>query len=599
MHRIQVTSKDGRTPPFDRVAARDGYALALLALGASVVFLQAFIPIDEFIHRGDDAYYYFQVAANYPRHGFWTFDGVNQTNGVQPLWAWLLTAIGVVSHFLGITDKVLLARLFVAVTAMAHVASVFLLVHLLWRTVSFGTAVTAGGALLFSMGTVSVHTWGMENSLYALMLIGSVSYFRLVLDAQPSARHSVVFGFLLGLTALARLNAVIFVALAIATFVVTHYRRLRRRALLLAAVAAATAGLTVAPYVAWNYMTTGHLVPVSAAAKAIQTAEYMRVPGRETPLSARFVSDVVTKNLYVFSDFVTGPLADAFWPLGGRVTFSGDRGVGPILLLPLTGCLAVLLVGRAGRQLIWARLRALRQFAFVLIFAAANGIISVALYPGQVGYAMTRWWLVETELVLTVTAAALVAAAIAHVGRLSGLTPYGQWFWRAAIALAAVFSLAQTVTFYWNGRYDLRDWNASWNEHSYRAAVWLARCAPAEARVGSWNAGVLGYHAVQRVTNLDGLINSHALIPHLRDGTLPEYIRKEDLRYLSDAESMMKRARVGELVPVEEVYRNYMPLIYQHYRIYRILPPPGPPPAGDEVLATPPAWCGDNNGLPR
>lgn len=572
-------------------------AFALLAAGASVALLQPLIPLAEFIHRGDDAYYYFQVAANFPRYGFWTFDGINPTNGVQPLWAWGLTVIGSLAHALGLTDKILLARIFVGVTALSHVASVFLLVHLLWRTVSFGTAVTVGGALVFSMGTVAVHAWGMENSLYALLLIASAGYLRLVFDACPSIRNAVVLGLLLGLTALARLNAVMFAVLAVIAVLVTHYRQLRGRAVVLAAVAAATASLTFAPYPVWNYITTGHVVPVSARAKAIQTAEFRSEPGREMPWSRRFIADIVKKHRYPLSDFLTGPLADALWPLGGRAIFRRDRGVGPIVFLPLAACLMALLAHRVGRQLARERLRALRQFAFVPIFAAANGILSVAMYPGQVGYAMTRWWLVETELVLTIGAATLIATAIAHVGRLSGLAPYGPWFWPAAIGLAAAFSLVQTAGFYWNGRDDLRDWNASWNEHSYRAAAWLARCVPADARVGSWNAGVLGYHAVQPVTNLDGLINSHALIPHLRDHTVPEYIRGQNLEYLSDAESIMKRAGVGERLPVEEVYRSYMPLIHQYYRIYQIVPRSPRRVADNQTNAATQRWCLENDGL--
>lgn len=585
-------------PLLNQTTAPDRLTLALLALGSSVALLQAFVPMSEFIHRGDDAYYYFQVAANYPRHGFWTFDGFNSTNGVQPLWAWLLTTIASLAHAVGLSDKILLARIFVGVTALAHVASVLLLVHLLWRTVSFGSAVTAGGALVFSMGTVAVHAWGMENSLYALLLIASASYLRLVFDPRPSTGHAVVLGLLLGLTALARLNAVMFGVLVVMAVLVTHYRQLRGRAVVLAAVAATTASLTFAPYPAWNYITTGHVVPVSARAKAIQTAEFRSQPGHETPWSSRFIGDIVKKNRYALSDFLTGPLADAFWPLGGRAIFRGDRGVGPIVFLPLAACLAALLVHRTGRQRLRERMRALRQFAFVPIFAAANGMISVAMYPGQVGYAMTRWWLVETELVLTVGAATLVATAIAHLGSLSGLAPYGPWFWRAAIVLASVFSVGQSAGFYWNGQYDLRDWNASWNDHSYRAATWLARCAPADARVGSWNAGVLGYHAVQSVTNLDGLINNDALIPHIREGTLDKYIRMHNIEYLSDIDSSVERAGVDATLPMREMYRTYTPLIHQYYRIYQILPRSPRRVADNQTNGAVPTWCLENNGLP-
>src|SRR5215218_5629715 len=58
-----------------------------------VVMSHAFVPAEEFIHRGDDAYYYFKVAANFPDAGRWTFDTIHSTNGVQPLWAIILTSL--------------------------------------------------------------------------------------------------------------------------------------------------------------------------------------------------------------------------------------------------------------------------------------------------------------------------------------------------------------------------------------------------------------------------------------------------------------------------------------------------------------------------
>ena len=47
-----------------------------IVLCASLVLLFAhvFIPTHQFIHRGDDAFYYFETAVNHVRHGFWSFD---------------------------------------------------------------------------------------------------------------------------------------------------------------------------------------------------------------------------------------------------------------------------------------------------------------------------------------------------------------------------------------------------------------------------------------------------------------------------------------------------------------------------------------------
>jgi hypothetical protein len=45
-------------------------------LGLSLIGLigHAFLPVEQFIHRADDAYYYFEVAHNFPELGFWSFD---------------------------------------------------------------------------------------------------------------------------------------------------------------------------------------------------------------------------------------------------------------------------------------------------------------------------------------------------------------------------------------------------------------------------------------------------------------------------------------------------------------------------------------------
>jgi len=62
-------------------------------------------PLDEFIHRTDDAFYYFKTAFNYPVTGFWSFDTIHSTNGVQPLWAWMMTALAQVMAWLGVLER--------------------------------------------------------------------------------------------------------------------------------------------------------------------------------------------------------------------------------------------------------------------------------------------------------------------------------------------------------------------------------------------------------------------------------------------------------------------------------------------------------------
>ena len=47
-----------------------------------------------------------------------------------------------------------------------------------------------------------------------------------------------------------------------------------------------------------------------------------------------------------------------------------------------------------------------------------------------------------------------------------------------------------------------------WSWPLYRAAAWARENLPAEARIGAWNAGTIGYFSERQVVNLDGLVNT-------------------------------------------------------------------------------------------
>jgi hypothetical protein len=546
----------------------DGPLSVLLGLSALPVLLQIFIPQIEFIHRADDTYYYFQVAYNFARDGFWTFDGLHPTNGVQPLWAWMLTSVAVLARAAGIEDKALTARLFVGLTVAVHLFATWLLFRLLARRVSLTAGVVASGAYLFSMGLVWAHSWGMENSVYMLLLVACVAFWTSVEDRPARA---ALFGVLLGVTTLARLNAGIFAVIAIATLAI-ELRHRPARALGTSACVALAFSLVVAPYISWNYVETGHPLPVSGRVKSLHAEQYVERNRLGSKWAPGFLPRVINRNRYPLSLFISGAMTDAMWPLGSRIVFSRNRGIGPIVFVPVLGCLAVLLGWRrrAGRRLLATGFGRLALFAPLAIYAFINGLLSIWLYPSQVGYAITQWWLVESELLMIVAVGTLVAVTLEHVGGFARSPARRQWFLRAALAVSIVFHTTQTVGFYWDGRYNVRNWNASWNDYSYRAAQWLARHAPPDARVGSWNAGVLGYYATQRVVNLDGLINSHGLVPYLAERRTADYVRAKRLRYLSDVDGMFDLSAVRAVLPMREIYSEYMPLLGQHYRIYEV-----------------------------
>src|SRR5690606_2407201 len=64
-------------------------------------------------------------------------------------------------------------------------------------------------------------------------------------------------------------------------------------------------------------------------------------------------------------------------------------------------------------------------------------------------------------------------------------------------------------------------------------AQWLRTNAPHNARVASFDAGVIGYFAPQSVTNLDGLVNSVAYLKARKAGhPLAAYLREQEIEYI-------------------------------------------------------------------
>jgi hypothetical protein len=541
-----------------------------LWLALPVLLLYPLAPVDEFIHRGDDAFYYFQLARNHARYGFWSFDGIHPSNGVQALWAWITTALAHLSAWAGVTDPLTLARVFVSANALLTFVAGLGLYRVLASTVSSGTALIAAGAWMLPLGPVWARVWGMENSVYAVGLVAVASTL-LAAHREPSDRRAAWLGVALGLTALARFNAGLLVPLACLALL-AHTRRWRP-----ALIAGAIASGFVLPYLAWNLISTGHLLPVSGAAKAIYTAQALQEAGATTRFSPATVELLLRSKRSVIWFFATH-LASPYWIVGARLgTWHGSPGLLVAPLLIATAGVGLAAGGRAWLGLLRARVRALTPLACLAVYGVLNALVSAVLYPTQLGYAMSRWWFVENELLLVVLAAILLATTLRVVAeRVPGLAVP-----RLAVVAAVVLCVAhgiQTMHYYWDGTKQSDDWNLSWNEFSYDAAQWLAVNVPPGARVGSWNAGVLGYFATQAVVNLDGLINSFEFLPFLRSRTLHDYIVRERIEYLSDMESMVERHALGERLDLEPVYAMYSPLMKQSYRIYRVR---GLRPAGD------------------
>lgn len=215
----------------------------------------------------DDSFYYLVTAKNVAAGAGPTFDRISQTNGFHPLWLALLAGL---SSLVQMPMETFVRSVLSLQVIMAYAGT-----RLLSRVPSLG-----GFRMQAVMALLLVNPYGakillncQESAIQYLLLAGVLwCWWRIEREGKPVGpwRHLGI-GLLAGLAVLARLEALFFAAAITAMPVVwpgagALKERFWRR-LVLSVCRAAGVAAVVAPYLAWNILTFGHLLPISGAIK--------------------------------------------------------------------------------------------------------------------------------------------------------------------------------------------------------------------------------------------------------------------------------------------------------------------------------------------
>ena len=553
-------------------------------------------------HTGnDDAYYYFEVAQRAAHGQGFTFDGLTPTNGFQPAWQLTLTALA-----LAVPDKENFVRAALLLCILLNGFSGIML-YRLWTEHS---PVVWAPILLALWGSIqldpSLALSGMETHLNLAIFVSARWYVaRLPGPAGGAAarngpwRTAAVVGLLAGLLVLARIDNVIFAGfLALAALLAlanpwTTWRAAWGVSWRPLAAVALVAGLLLIPYLAWNILAFGSLLPVSGVFKQHYNTLLVIDPhgGYASPrflayALARLGDKLEWAWAIVFSIFGAGTPLFVIRPSGvlaisaGLVAaawlgaFVGQRSRQSPARPSQYGRLAwqaglVLLpfwvaYGLAGRYL--AGLDLLDRAAKLgLLLLAAVGVFLIG-FRGRVGpapaarvFTPRRWLAVCLLLAVLVHGLAIVLVA-------DYFLDYTSWYfatWFVLIALFSVWSLYQLgqqvlpkrlqrgylslltllsiVGLAATGLAQLATLQRplappySQKVTAYEIARGLAETTPPETHLAAYNAGVLGYFSNRSTTNLDGLVNNQALLPYLfGPETMTDYLDKLCPDYLID-----------------------------------------------------------------
>lgn len=226
----------------------------LLALNLVPVLLRP----GDFIQ--DDSYFYLQIASHIVAGHGSTFHEITPTNGYHPLWmacVVAMTALAGGDNVWAVYLVVFLALLLIAATL------------LLFRRLADEMALRfwLPGLVVFASYLLGTGLYASEAHLNALTLVtATLALWRA--RSSDGDRGWLLSGFLFGVAILARLDN-IFVAGALIGFALwddgpRDIARVTRRALRVGIGLAAV----LAPYLADNFLTYGHLVPISGAIKS-------------------------------------------------------------------------------------------------------------------------------------------------------------------------------------------------------------------------------------------------------------------------------------------------------------------------------------------
>lgn len=461
-----------RAPP-DRAALTISTIALIYALYSCVQFALQDDVRHLLVRIVDDASYYMTTARNLAAGQGMTFDGIHPTNGFHPLWLLILVPLFLL-HGTPETMIRLVALLQMILLSLAYLV--------FWRTQAklFSPRTAALTGILFVYFVFLPCINGMESALLVLSITVLYAYGLHFSQAQLNWRRAALLGIVLGCMLLARLD-MIFIALCLLGWFVRRWLLIgvRSRSLAAVLICALVATAVVGPYLVFNYLKFGSVMPISGALKssfphsALGSNTLLRIAAVG---SANLVSAVLAIGCSLWTVTRTlrnPPTPDWDFYAAARLIFAWSVTV---------------------------------HFLYTLIFMKADTF---------------GWYFVSYPLFAIVFLTASIDRMLnSNVIR----TRPALYPATAALLFVAVIARDQTRNSF--------PQNGGWHTAVYNAAVWAREHTPPEAIFAMSDCGHFGFFSLRRVINLDGLVNDMDFQRTLAGRHLNQYLRKNEVDFL-------------------------------------------------------------------
>ncbi len=473
----------------------------------------------------DDTFYSLGIARNIALGNGWTHDGINVTNGFQPLYVFLMIPF----YWAFPTDGYVIPVLVLFLQSIMNLITGWMVFWLIRRLVGQYGAFYALLVWIFSPYIISGIN-GLETSIQALLIVYGtwryVSHWRDILIGETypfpqQIRIAVTLGIFSGIAIFNRFDTALFTGTLVIDLIARFFwvtRDDRSRLPHFLKLLSITLVLTALPVMLWfflSYINTGRFFFDSGIAIRI--------------ISTRWLGeyDIISYHINKYLHLLREPFLSQFLLPVPMITSM------PRILLALCATLISgvwvykIVVDRRYAQIrrnlaelsfLWGYSAILVSIYVLYLFADSNW--SRYFYPLTLGALII--FATFIEIVLDTVKGHLrsreysshhvtvlyIVACIAYVGSVMFTTKTGN---------PIVLSSEDAITF-----------------PQYRAAFWLGLHAKPNTRVGAFQSGILGYFSQNvQVINLDGVVN-YSVISYLLDDTVAEYMQQQHIVYLVD-----------------------------------------------------------------
>jgi hypothetical protein len=488
----------------------------------------------------DDAYYYLELAKNFSTMGCWTFDsGFSTASGFHPLLAYLLSLLyrsfrPTISQFVhcGLIVSSLIA-IFTALLIWISGLGKNRPYYMLFLTLLISSK-------NYAYNSVSLMEWPLVilfASLYCILFYRSYS---------ADKKDNLVILFLLGL--FGSLSRSDFGFLPFSLFLASSmlFRFSRNKGAVLRSVAGVLgATLGVLLIFVQNQVFTGHFLQSSAKTKVYWEQLY----GVAYRGAMHLVAEVL------------------------GIEFLGSRLLTVVLIMGMGGIL-LFIAGYVMRQGAF-RLRhsnsvpSLRELTMVI--AASLSIAGYTFLYSHIR-GIQPWY--TANLMVPVFILLFVVAGYIDKAIKSNY----QEFMTLGVSIIVMVVMIVNIT----SIHNIGTFNSPWPHQQImlKAGNYLGQHA-LDGKVGSWNAGIIGYYQGGTVINIDGLVNNE-IYDYAVGNKLPSYLSQKGIKYVIDFDNMFndKKYRLRGGYDDASFLSSLRPIHvfddgqygWKHLTLYRIVP---------------------------